>query len=328
MDIGLIGSSGHTGFVTNEFDNPAVSVVGVAPGSDGEDVSGLHEDAVEYFPAARRYDDYETLLEEQSPDVVAVSCQFGDLASVSIAALDADIHVFSEKPLATTQAELEELRSAYESSDAELTAMFGSRYEPWFATAHDLVQNGAIGTVRLLDARKSYKLGTRDQFYRSRESYGGTIPWVGIHAIDWIHWITDGDFESVYGRHSAQYNREHGDLETSGVVALELENEVLATLTVDYYRPETAPTHGDDRLRVVGTDGVLEIRDGEVLLIDEAADGERRLPLAGGGSLFADFLADLQGDDQCRVTAEDAFRVTEASLKAREAADRRRTLSL
>jgi len=236
--------------------------------------------------------------------------------------------VFSEKPLATSFEELEELRSAYESTDAELTAMFGSRYEPWFATASDLVQNGSIGTVRLLDARKSYKLGSREAFYRTRETYGGTIPWVGIHAIDWIHWVTNGDFESVYGRHSAQYNQGHGDLETSGVISFELEDDVLATVTVDYYRPETAPTHGDDRLRVVGTSGVVEVRDGEVYLIDEKDDGERRMPLGNGGSLFAEFLTQLQGGDPCRVTATDAFRVTEASLQAREAADRQSTRPL
>src|SRR6056297_69335 len=141
MDIAMIGASGHTGFVTEEFDNPAVTVVGVAPGSTEEDVTDLYDDVVESFPAATLYDDYEALLQEQAPDVVAVSTQFGDLAAVSIAALEADIHVFSEKPLATSFEELEELRSAYESTDAELTAMFGSRYEPWFATASDLVQN-------------------------------------------------------------------------------------------------------------------------------------------------------------------------------------------
>ena len=47
-------------------------------------------------------------------------------------------------------------------------------------------------------------------------------------------------------------------METATASVLQLDNGGLATLRVDYFRPETAPTHGDDRLRLAGTKGIVE----------------------------------------------------------------------
>lgn len=321
MRIGMIGSTGHTGYVVNGLaDLEDVEVIGVSPGSEGESVDGLHESVRERSPDATRYEWYDDLL-AADPDLVVVSCQFGDLADRSRPALERDCHVYTEKPVATTLEDLRAVRKAYDASAGELAAMFGIRYDPAFYTAYRRVSEGAIGTVRLLNGRKSYKLGERDEFYRSRETYGGTIPWVGIHAIDWVQWYAGREARSVRARHSRQHNRDHGDLEVSGVVDLELEDEVLGTVTLDYLRPEAAPTHGDDRIRVVGTDGVIEVRDGNVYLIDEAAEGRRELPAESGPNPFADFVGGIRGETDPLVTAEQSFRSTETSLHARNAAD-------
>jgi len=32
-----------------------------------------------------------------------------------------------------------------------------------------------------------------------------------------------------------------------------LEDEIFASLSIDYLRPENAPSHDDDRMRIVGT---------------------------------------------------------------------------
>lgn len=327
MDIGLIGASGHTGYVTNHLHHPDVNIVGVTPGSAGEDVSALYQTVTE-VSGATRYDSPEALLESEGVDLVATSCQFGDLASVNTSALEQDVHVFSEKPLATTRAGLKRVHSAYLESDATIVGMFGIRYDPWFYTAYRHIEQGAIGDVRLLFAQKSYRLGTRPEFYTSRETYGGTIPWVGIHAIDWINWVTDEAFTDVYARHSTRHNRDHGDLETSAVVSLELTNEVLATVSVDYYRPETAPTHGDDGLRVVGTDGVVVVRDEEVYLTTDGTEGERRLKQEDPGSIFPDVLASISGDGVALITPEESFEATAVSLDGRTAADEGSTRSL
>ena len=64
-----------------------------------------------------------------------------------------------------------------------------ARYDPWFYTAKCLIDEGAIGDIRLLSARKSYRLGQRAPFFRERALHGGLIPWVAIHGIDFIRYL-------------------------------------------------------------------------------------------------------------------------------------------
>ena len=59
------------------------------------------------------------------------------------------------------------------------------------------MRDGTVGQIRLMNAQKSYKLGRRNEFYKIRSTYGGTIPWVGSHAIDWLYWFSGEKFESV-----------------------------------------------------------------------------------------------------------------------------------
>ena len=47
-------------------------------------------------------------------------------------------------------------------------------------------------------------------------------------------------------------------MENTTATLFRLDNRGTAALRMDYLRPETAPTHGDDRLRLAGTRGVLE----------------------------------------------------------------------
>ncbi len=88
--------------------------------------------------------------------------------------------------------------------------MLSSRYIPGFHAVWSAVQDGAVGEPLLINALKSYKLGTRHPMYTHRATYGGTIPWVAIHGIDWIHWITGGAITDVSACHTTRGNGGHG----------------------------------------------------------------------------------------------------------------------
>jgi predicted dehydrogenase len=172
-----------------------IDVVGVSSGSESELVADLHDRVCERHPDAQRYDDPVSLLNADLDLVVA--CRFGDLADWTVRVLDRNCRVYTEKPVVTALGDLNRVCDAYDESGGELAAMLGLRYESGFLTAHERVADGAIGDIRLLNARKSYVLGQRDEFYRSRERHGGLIPWVGIHAVDWIHWFCDRPVSSI-----------------------------------------------------------------------------------------------------------------------------------
>lgn len=325
--ICIIGSTGHVNYVIDGITGDSgVDVVGVAPGSEGEIVVQVYERirSMGYLPSV--FSDYREMLDALKPDVAVVACFFGDHAKVAYEAIKRGIHVFVEKPIATTFEDLAILKAAYDDANVHLAAMFGIRYDPWFFTAWRAVRDGRIGKVRLMNAQKAYRLGVRGENYRKRELYGGTIPWVGSHAIDWLYWFSGEQFQSVYASQSTQYNQDHGDLEVTGLCHFAFTNEVFGSVSVDYLRPKGAPRHDDDRIRVVGTEGVIEVRDQKVLMITNDTNGEEELPLLPKGQIFVDFLKQVRGEGVCLVSADDSFIVTEACLRARTSADEKRLI--
>lgn len=323
MRIACIGGSGHYAYVLQALqEDPSLFIAAAAPGSADESIDKLLHDCRENGQTPTVYEDYRGMLKDVRPDVVVVNCFFGLHGQVNAFVLGEGLPLYAEKPLATNLEELEHLWFLWRDSQSPLACMFGLRYTPWFYTGWTLVQRGAIGAVRLLNAQKSYRLGSRGPHFRTRPLYGGTIPWVGSHGIDWLHWFSGRHFRSVTALQSRQGNRAHGELEVSALCQFAMDDEVLGSVSVDYLRPESSPSHDDDRLRVVGTEGILEIRDRKVFLQSKDADGCTAQPLADGGSSFLDFAASVRERGACRVTGEESFHVTEASLRAQRAADR------
>ncbi len=328
MDICIIGSAGHTNYVLEGVrQDPDIRIVGIAPGIEEENIKVLVEKAKKLGQNPAVFTEYKEMLLKFKPEVVAIASHFYKQASLTIEALEAGSHVFVEKPLATTMKDLAKLRKVYDQNGLQLAAMFGIRYKPWFMTAWKLVQQGVIGKIRLMNAQKSYKLGSRADFYKKNETYGGTIPWVGSHAIDWLYWFSGERFKSVYAVHSRKYNQNHGELELTALLHFNLTNEVFGGVNIDYLRPDTAPTHGDDRIRVVGTSGIIEVRDEKLFLINNKAAGIQEIEPEGNQGIFLDFLKQVKGEGKCLVSAGDSFYITEVCLRARQSADENRIIT-
>ena len=91
----------------------------------------------------------------------------------------------------------------------------------------------------------------------------------------------------------------------------------MVSVNADYFRPETADTHDDDRLRVVCTEGVVEYQQGKVTKIDK--NGTKVLEKESEENVFELFLRRTKGEDT-GVTCEESFYLTELALKARDLA--------
>ncbi|MGG1519372.1 Gfo/Idh/MocA family oxidoreductase [Paenibacillus oryzisoli] len=322
MKVCIIGSTGHTAYVLKGLKElPEVELAGIAPGSSAEDVEPLLRSAEAYGWMPAQFASYTDMLDQLKPDIAAVACGFHDHAAVAMQAMRRGIHVFVEKPLALTLEDLEQVKAIHRQSGVHLAAMFGMRYMSCFLTAKQLIGEGVIGDVRLMTAQKSYRLGERSELYRSRATYGGTIPWVGSHAIDWLYWLSGESFHSVYASHSCRANNGHRELEASALCHFTFSNEVFGSVSIDYLRPRQAPSHSDDRIRIAGSEGVLEVREQKVLLMRNGLEGVHEMPLLAEGQSFVDFVRQVRGEAACLVSAADSFAVTEAALKARQSAD-------
>ncbi len=329
MKLAMIGSYGHTSLVLNHLDAaPGVRLVAAARYGP--------EDAMAFVgkhPATRDlpvYDDYRAMLDEQRPDLVSVCMPLYRNAEASLAAIARGCHVFSEKPLATEPDDLAALRAAAGRAGVQVVAMLATRGEPAFQALHKAVAAGRIGTPVLASAQKSYPYNDRDAWYARRETYGGSIPWQAIHAVDFTAYCTGRRFAWVA---AGQGNAAHPDrpgMEDHGAILLGLAGGGEAVVTFDYLRPwggHRLPW-GDDRLRIAGTEAVVETLDHGRAARLLTREGFEELPLGPERSLFGEFVASLAGQGQGLITMDESFAMTEVCLLARQAADEARRIDL
>ena len=327
--VGLIGASGHFGKALTAIaaSNRAV-LAGAARAHDGEPW-----DAVRKHPAFTQdtgeFSSPEELLDRGFLDAVIVNPPYGWNARWAIAAVERGVAVYCEKPLATTFDDLERLKAAARRSGVPLVAMYEFRTDPVVRAAARAVREGRIGAPRLAFGQKSYKFGPerRPAWYNDRSMYGGTIPWVAIHAIDWTRYIAGKEFRAVSAVQYRYGKAPLADVEAAGSIQLEGE-EFAAVVTFDYLRPAGAKTHGNDRFRIVGDRGEItgSVPDRRIELCTDA--GVEALPLEEGPSLFEALIDALASGSAPPMTAEDAIRSTEVALWARQAADERRRIEM
>jgi len=330
LRVGLIGRDGHYDTLLHSI--PKLSNVewtAYAKARPSEDSAWVRQ-----HPSARGetrvYDDYREMLEKESLHVVGVCLPFYQNAEASIAAARKGIHVVSEKPAATDLSDLERLEKAVNQSGIRYCIMLDMRTLPVFQAARRAVQGGAVGEPILISSQKSYKFGAeRPWYYRERRTYGGTIPWVGIHALDFMQWVSGQKYTAVAAYEGNKAHAQSPGCEDHVGLLLRLANGGTATCHLDFLRPEAAPTHGDDRLRVAGSQGVLEIWgiEGRVRVIGPRGDsGDLTLPPAI--DFFGAFVSELRGESEALVSSVEAFDITRTCLKARDAADTRAWVDL
>src|SRR5690606_9222323 len=108
-------------------------------------------------------------------DAVYIPCT-GDLhATWTIAAAKAGKHVLCEKPLARTVEEARQMIEACEAAGVVLQEAFMWRHHPRSLRARQLLQEGAIGPLRLIVVNFSFDIDRSD--WRMQPEKGGGAMW-------------------------------------------------------------------------------------------------------------------------------------------------------
>jgi len=320
LKVAIIGLRGHQNVILEGIRQlPDAELVAVS-----EDDPALM-DGVKTHPAAtgmlKCYTDYRRLLDEQDIDIAGI-CGTDDVrAEIACECAQRGIHIIAEKPLAIDLDSLARLRETVETAGVRLTMLLTMRYEPAYVALRQAVSEGLVGEVCQVSAQKSYRLGTRPDWLKSRKTFSGIIPYVGVHALDLMRWTSGREFVEVAAFHANAGHPELREMEDTAAVLVRLDNGGNGAARLDYCRPAAAPTHGDDRLRVAGNRGVIEVIQGNAPKLIGADEPERVLPVGKHDSLFVDFAAAVAAGSQSRVPEADCFRITEIVLKARQAAD-------
>lgn len=301
-----------------------VEIVGIA-----ESDPALLKAAVEKDPALKdvpTYANWRHLLEHSMPDVCCVADEVGLRVEQMTALTERDIHIVSEKPLAGSLAELEKLRAAFAKSKSHLSMLLELRHQPKNVRLREILKRGDIGDVCQVSTQRSYQWGDRAEWYKSRARFGGTIPFIGIHSLDIIRWVTGLEFTNLAAFHSVG-RKDLGETEGQASILGELSNGASFTARLDYLRPAEAPTKSDERLRIVGSKGYLEVNEGDVAITVVAGGKVEKVAFGTTEQLFVEYVKFLRGGPTPRITADDCFYATELSLQARQAADEKKMIA-
>ncbi|MFI5460460.1 MAG: Gfo/Idh/MocA family protein [Isosphaerales bacterium] len=330
MRLGLIGSTGHWQTYAPALERVrGLTLVAVAAAGPDE-TTGAFDHAPGLTVDTHRHDDAQKMLDTERLDAVQVCCRNDRIPVWARICLERGLPVMTEKPMAMDLPTLEGLFRAAQKAKAALVPMHTMRGVPALAAVRHSVRAGDIGAPMMCFSQKTYKWGkTRPDSFRSRKTFPGLAPWVGIHAFDWLYWILGDVFTAVQGREGTTAHPDFPACGSQAAFVLTMGNGGVASVTLDYLRPETAPTHGDERLRIAGSHGVIETALVEKkVTLTTAGNPPRTLPLTPQTDFFTQFVRSLRGEAPPPLTLHEACRITEIALKAQEAADTGRVVSL
>lgn len=319
--VAICGFEGHEGLILDAVAERQDAVLVAVASENASHFDGLKGHKAVTADTKFRAD-WREMLERDGVTVFGITSETDRHVEQITAAAERGIHVMCEKPVSVDRMGLRQVRRAVEESGIHFSVLLSMRTEPAYAGMREVVRGGAIGKPILVSAQKSYRLGERPEWMKNRASFGGSIPYVGSHMLDLAMWITGLDVNRVMAVHGNAGKPEVREMEDHGAVVFEMTGGAAMSLTIDYLRPAAAPTHGDDRLRIAGSEGVVEVKsvDGTRQLIT-TAEGPREFDAVERSNLFSDFLDAIDGECRHIIQPDEIWRVMEILLGALESAD-------
>lgn len=138
--------------------------------------------AAAQFGFERTTTDLSTIFEDEAIDTVFILTRHNNHAALAVRALNAGKHVFVEKPLALTEAELEEVADSATRSGKLLMTGFNRRFAPLTQSAADCLR-GRAGPVSVIATVNAGAI-PRDHWTQDPLTGGGRIVGEACHWID------------------------------------------------------------------------------------------------------------------------------------------------
>ncbi len=253
----------------------------------------------------RAYGSYDELLKDAELDAVYIPLPNGLHVEWSERALAAGKHVLCEKPLARSRGEAEHAFETAARAGRILAEAFMYRHHPQTVAIKSLLEDGAIGPLRLIRATQSFPIEGADDVRLFADLEGGALMDVGCYCVHFARFIA-GEPERVYGEQ--RLNGDGVDLLFSGT--MRFAGDILIQFDAGIDVPQR------DFLELVGADGTIEVHDpwmsgeGEepAILIHRDGDTERvRTERRDAYRLqLEDFVAAIRGERAPLLDRDDA----------------------
>lgn len=160
----------------------AASSNGVVHGIASRDLSRAQALATQ-CGAPHAYGDYDALLADPEIDGVYIPIHSSGHVEWTAKAAQAGKHVLCEKPIAMKASEIDDLISLRDAKGVTISEAFMVNYHPQWQKVRELLNSGAIGTLRQIDGAFSYFNKDGANMRNKPELGGGGLRDIGVYPV-------------------------------------------------------------------------------------------------------------------------------------------------
>ncbi|MGB9596289.1 MAG: Gfo/Idh/MocA family protein [Candidatus Poribacteria bacterium] len=219
---------------------------------------GRAEALCKKYSGAGCFNTYQEVLSSKDIDVVDICVPHDEHVPVIISAAKAGKHILSEKPIARTLAEADQILDAVKKSGVRFFVAECYRFYPSALKAKELIDEGVIGEPFLIQIN-SMHFHIPPGWRRSKEKNGGGVLIDrGIHFVNYLR-LLGGKVKTIFAtfNHSAVKEMEGEDTAT---VPVKFENDATGQMVISWGTRMFTPFAW---LAVYGSEGTMyDIGDG------------------------------------------------------------------
>jgi len=219
----------------------------------------------EHFTIPHVFTDWQQAYASGHADIADICLPHALHAPAAVAAAEAGLHVFVEKPMATTLAEADAMVGACARAGRVIAVRHNQRFSRDRRRIKQLVESGALGDLYLCRSwwfQGPGYITARPWYGQRNQGHGGVVLGLGIHHLDLFRWIA-GEVASVaaYGANRV-IGAQGMDAEDTAVLLFRFRSGALGDMMMtngdvtDRYAPDA------EGLEFHGTKGWVSTRGG------------------------------------------------------------------
>jgi predicted dehydrogenase len=229
--------------------------------------------------AERAHAPYEALLADPEIDAVYIGLPNGLHEEWAVRCAEAGKHVLCDKSLTLGLASARRMAAAFERRKLRLVEAFMYRHHPQWSVVAGLLDEKAIGQVRVVLAHLCGRFDKPTDHRWSAALGGGALWDLTCYAVDAVRFVTRA--EPVRAAAFADSGTPEG-VDASSTASLEVEGGVVATVT------GSLRAGRDQSLLIIGEEGTIEVvrpflpgTDPTAVLLRRRGEAERRFEVSG-----------------------------------------------
>jgi predicted dehydrogenase len=201
------------------------------------------------------YQNYDSIKDNPEVDVIYIVLPNGMHAEYTVRGLQAGKHVLSEKPMASTPEQCQQMIDAGKKANRKLMVAYRCRYEPYNREAIRIAQSGELGPTKVITADCGFNIGDPTQWRLKKSlSGGGCLMDIGIYGLQAARYLTGEEPTELKAiTFTTPNDPRFTEVEETINFQLRFPSGILANCTSSYGYVS------QNRYRVIGTKGWVEM---------------------------------------------------------------------